>query len=384
MARDSLIWINYQPSCAEEIMKGSGKMINGIYQRISDINISENKIDGDKYFIIKFTVKKIDIYNNFTFKINNPNSKYYWQSLGKYVPFPALNTIGCIGKITDNKACQDVINNIKLNTVIKIQRWFKKIMHKTKDPPLNLKEKKNIGKDNVKNPIKTIYDKQQPYNNNICNLKKLIKQSYFETLSPEKKCKYIMDGYKTVIKIKTVKEVQYIPHTLTEYCEEDGEYYKFNTYEDYKEYLLTNNALLETLLKYGFNNTKYFNSFTKDIFRIKHKNISHNGRNTEKYPIPTTEAEKCFCVINHNYRCKGIRKNGSQCKWLGKVNGFCPGCIKTNKPLEDTDNAKRKKEYHMFNKNFKEFYNKYYIDGVFNLQLYNNNINKPNIEKQTK
>ena len=30
LACESLIWVNYQPSCAEKIVKGGGKMINGI------------------------------------------------------------------------------------------------------------------------------------------------------------------------------------------------------------------------------------------------------------------------------------------------------------------------------------------------------------------
>ena len=137
---ENTIWVNYQPSCANQIIKGAGRMINGIYKKIGDVHMSDTIHEGVKYINIQFNVKRLDIYEPFNFKINDKNNKYNWQSLRKDVPDASLHTIGSLGKITQKNACNDVINHIRLNYAIKIQRWFRNI-HKSSTKQTSTKPK---------------------------------------------------------------------------------------------------------------------------------------------------------------------------------------------------------------------------------------------------
>ena len=103
---------------------------------------------------------------------------------------------------------------------------------------------------------------------------------------------------------------------------------------------------------------------------IKKKQINHKGRDKEKYPIPTTEAEKRFCLLYPYYRCRGIKKSG-QCIWLGSISGFCGGCIKKNIPVKEFNNQECKDNFKLFKKGFNKFVEDYYINGIFNEKLYN-------------
>ena len=132
LALGNTIWVNYQPRCADKMIRGAGKMINGIYKKIGDIQISDVVYDGIQCVNIQFKVKRLDVYDPFEFKINDENGKYNWQSLRKDVPYPSLHTIGSMGKISQANACKDVIDHIKINYAIKIQRWFRNVQKSSK------------------------------------------------------------------------------------------------------------------------------------------------------------------------------------------------------------------------------------------------------------
>lgn len=131
LSRESLFWINYQPKCTEDCpeMKNQGKLFNGIYQKIANIQITESKRDNEIYYTFKFRVKRLDKYYPFKFKLNDKNGLCHWESPGKNNSSSnntIVNVQGSIGKI-DKKVSLDVINHIKLNMSVKIQRWFRKI-----------------------------------------------------------------------------------------------------------------------------------------------------------------------------------------------------------------------------------------------------------------
>lgn len=142
LAFENTIWVNYQPSCADKMFKGSGKMINGIYKKIGDIQQSDVEYDCVPCVKIRFKVERLDVYDPFEFKINDENGKYNWQSLRKDVPDASLHTIGSMGKICQENACKDVINHIKINYAIKIQRWFRNIQKSSKGKSKSAEQKK--------------------------------------------------------------------------------------------------------------------------------------------------------------------------------------------------------------------------------------------------
>ena len=117
---ENTIWVNYQPACANKLIKGAGRMINGIYKKIGDVKkYDRGEIHDEDEYVIEFKVKRLDIYVPFKFEINNENDKYFWKTTRKG---GWLSLIGSMGKISDKNACKDVIDNIKLNDAKKIHK----------------------------------------------------------------------------------------------------------------------------------------------------------------------------------------------------------------------------------------------------------------------
>ena len=116
-SEENKIWVNYQPDCANKIIEGEGRMINGIYEKIGDVKIYDRGVIEGEDYVREFNVKRLDIHIPFKFEINNENDKYFWKTTRKG---GWLSLIGSMGKISDKNACKNVIDNIKLNDAIKI------------------------------------------------------------------------------------------------------------------------------------------------------------------------------------------------------------------------------------------------------------------------
>ena len=210
----------------------------------------------------------------------------------------------------------------------------------------------------------------------VCDTTKQITQTYFNSIGQDQQIYYITNAYKIVNKISQQPPDQYLPHTPHP---DHTNMYKLTNPEDFIKKIKKCPDLLDQALLYIFNNATTNNTYNKwGLDQIKKSGTNNNiGRNPEKYPIPTTEPEKIYALLNPDFRCNGIKKKG-RCVWLKRVNGFCGGCNKTNRdhsPSQDdlqlTDQAVA--GFKIFSKkaNWDKFVSDYYINNVFNDDLYN-------------
>ena len=156
---------------------------------------------------------------------------------------------------------------------------------------------------------------------NVCDDTKQITKTFFNSLDKPLKQKYIAEDYNIVSTIKQQAPIQYIPHTPI-----NDENSAFTNPDDFYNYAIKNKGFLKTICDQVFKTD--LNNFNNDTFIIKAKSNNNIGRNIEKYPIPTTECEKRYAMLNPEYKCKGINKKGDPCPWVIKINGVCGNCNK--------------------------------------------------------
>lgn len=168
--------------------------------------------------------------------------------------------------------------------------------------------------------------------------------------------------YKQVSKIPAQAEIQYF--------KTDNGY--FINLEEFKAFIKQNNNL-DTVLE-SFMENKLIRWNVPDLIKKStKKGGGHSGRNPEKYPIPSTAPEKTFTLINPIYRCNGNKKSG-RCVWVARDNGYCKGCVKNNLVLDLWDTTRDGlNQFKQFSKKpvWNAFVEKYFVDGVFNMDLYN-------------
>lgn len=199
---------------------------------------------------------------------------------------------------------------------------------------------------------------------NVCDDQKQITNKHFNSLDNNEKMSYISNGYSIVEKIKPPQEIQYYDNLPSG---EDDETVCFSNSDQFRQAILNNTVILDKIIQHMENI-----SFNKsDLIKPVKKS---SGRNTEKYPIPSTMSEKVFVQLNPNYRCAGQKKSG-QCVWLVKKNGYCMGCCKNNPNSvmdEETVNTAIS-EFKVFNKksNWEDFVSKYFTDNQFDINVYN-------------
>ena len=207
---------------------------------------------------------------------------------------------------------------------------------------------------------------QQPTNKNVCDTTKQITTTYFNTLPDQQKIQYITDQYKMVSKITPTAPVQHYKH----YSPDDNDELYFTDPEQFKTAIKNNPVILDHIVYNHMDNI----SFTLDQLVIPKSSRVGVGRNTEKYPIPSTESEKMFVKLNPDYCCNGLKKGGVKCVWLNVKNGFCAKCdkqpqnIPIDKGQEIADQAKP--QFKTFKSNFNNFVINYYVNNVFSQDLY--------------
>ena len=200
-------------------------------------------------------------------------------------------------------------------------------------------------------------------NANVCNTTKQITQTHFNNLPQQQQLQFITNGYKIVSKITAPQPIQYYNNTP------NGSNFVFTCPQQFTTAIKNNPVILQQLITQMPNIT-----FTKQQLIMPKKSGGNNGRNITKYPIPSTDPEKMFVKLNPQYCCNGNKKNG-KCIWLNVKNGYCSKCNKNNPALQNQTQiiANAKTAYKTFKQNYPTFINNYYVNGVFNQTLYNQN-----------
>jgi predicted Mrr-cat superfamily restriction endonuclease len=292
---------------------------------------------SEKTILYKAIIDSDYIYDNSTLK--SPNNKGFWQHQRK-------------------------IRNIEKVNLQTNKRMIQTLYKMTEEDILITDSSTNTPQSITTNKVQ-INPLQQ-----VCDKTKQIQITYFNSLSKEEKCKYIMEKYDLV---NTIATLHYYDHKESE--KSGNTSYCFSNCEEFLQAINQNSVIANIVIANMGNIT-----FTKEQLIKPNKKKGDGGnskRNKEKYPIPCSEPERLFCVLNPIYRCNGIRKTGKNCIWLMRKDKYCPGCITTQNIQQPEPATQAITAFKEFNSkaNWTIFVEKYYVNNVFNQDLYNKDQN---------